>query len=321
MNDILQNIFRKNIHIGDFSKSCATVTKNMTGEEVMKLFKSDELIQGLPVIQNGIVEGLIMKEPFLLKLATPFGVSLFMKRPIEKLMERYPLVVDYYTPFNEVVKSATERAFSNIYDYILITLGGQFHGIVTVTDLLNEAIKIENKIAIGMNTYSGLPGKDMTDNYLCELIEQNSKFSVIYIRLENYEEYSINYGTECAECVVVLFSRLIERCVTNIYGTDGFVGHLYNYEFIIVVKSYNANVLKSEIKSSFDNLSKCFYDRNINKQINTVHNSSDTSYKNDSKLSFSFVAINNEMRIFKDKYHIYDRLIEESYNISKEICI
>lgn len=312
MDNSYNQIINRTVCIGAISQQCPVIGPDATGEEVMALFQGDEPVQGFPVITEGKVMGLIMKESFLSRLATQYGMSIYMKRPIKIMLEDKPLIVDYNTPFHSVAISAANRQDSKLYDYIIVTREDSYFGIVTIKDLLQESAKIEVNAASHMNPFSGLPGKEMTDRYLSKLIAANTGYSVIHLNLNNYDRYAVTYGMEAAESVIILFARLVRRCIESLYDENGFVGHLYKDEFIVAVKSYGTDIFHQELSRSFVDMSRSFYGKNSEAAGNDSSNTDTPAPScNDSLLSISYVAISNEKSTYTDKYQIYNKLAKK----------
>lgn len=105
-------------------------------------FTSHPSLQGLPVVDNGQPTGLIMREKFFAKLASGHGFSQYLNRPVTFVMDNHPLTVDYESDNEMVSKLAMARREDTLYDYVAVLKDSNYHGIVTVRDLL---VKLTDK--------------------------------------------------------------------------------------------------------------------------------------------------------------------------------
>ncbi|MFZ5354724.1 MAG: EAL domain-containing protein [Bacillota bacterium] len=144
--------------IGEIARFDKSVTPMTTGSTVNEIFSKNPSIYGIPVEDNGIPVGLIMRNNFYANLATQYGVAVFMNRPIKLLMNKNPLIVDYNTSLAQVSKIAIGRREEDLYDYIIITKNDRYYGVTTVKSLLEHTTQLELNKAKHSNPLTGLPG-------------------------------------------------------------------------------------------------------------------------------------------------------------------
>jgi EAL domain-containing protein (putative c-di-GMP-specific phosphodiesterase class I) len=132
--------------IGEIVKMDKPFETNTSCKELKAYFDSREST-GACIVNNGFPVGLVMKHSIDSALATQYGVSVFMKRPVSLVMDVKPMIVDYHTPVREVAKVAMARSQSNVYDYIIVTRENRYYGLVSIRSLLNYTIKLEYNYA------------------------------------------------------------------------------------------------------------------------------------------------------------------------------
>lgn len=130
--------------VAGFVISGHTVQIEENGEYVAELFNSMEELEGVVVLKNKVPVGLIMKTYFFQKLSTPYGNSLYGKRPVSFLMETAIVTVDVNDDVDEISKLATSRAYSNLYDYIIVTQNASYRGVISIRQFL-VALSDRNK--------------------------------------------------------------------------------------------------------------------------------------------------------------------------------
>lgn len=134
-----------------FLRQAPTITAEQTCRETISVFKKHPECECVVVIgEQGAPIGLMMRNRFFLKLGHRFSADLYDDKPISKLMDANPLLVDYHFAPQQLIDSALSRHESVLYDCVIVTLNDRLAGILTVSDMLNlsrllqqEAIDIQ----------------------------------------------------------------------------------------------------------------------------------------------------------------------------------
>jgi len=290
--------------VGDISIDAPTVEPDTTGEEVMEYFNRYPSLQGIPVLDGNKVAGLVMKDRFLSKLATQYGVSLFMRRPIKIIMDNNPLVVDYGDHFYDVSKFATARPDANLYDYIIVKKDDCYYGVATVKDLLEKSIRLEATYTRYLDQFTGFPGKMIIDRKLSELVQKGNPFSVLFINFRNYEDYKFRYGAENGDRLILMLSRYLKRYISNSGNDNMFIGYSGRGEFIITVENHETDNLCNDVSQCFDEAVEALHsNRHFAKENLKLINKSDEVEKEG--ICIGITVINNQNTNFGDKYKIY----------------
>ena len=121
-----------------FVNQGVTVESTEPGEHVSSLFHSIPDLEGVVVVRDAFPVGLIMRTQFFQKLGTPYGHSLYTKRPVSILMESDITSVDCNDSIDEVSRLITLRNQNNLYDYIIVTRENQYQGIISIRQFLSE---------------------------------------------------------------------------------------------------------------------------------------------------------------------------------------
>ena len=156
--------------IGDITKNCIIVTPETKCEDVYSIFEENALIEGIIVGTKEHPVGIVMKINFFQKLSTKYGFDLYMKRNIELVMDGKVLMVDYFASITEVSSLAMKRQLENIYDLIIVTKKGSLCGIVSIRELIIKLSEVQISIARYSNPLSGLPGNNVIEETLKEVL-------------------------------------------------------------------------------------------------------------------------------------------------------
>ncbi|MBP2661957.1 MAG: diguanylate cyclase/phosphodiesterase, partial [Firmicutes bacterium] len=144
--------------IGEISRRDPGFPEGITGSQALEYFNENPHLMGITLLQGEVPVGLLMKNKFLVHLATQYGVAVYMKRSVGSLMDNHALIVDYDMPLEQVSKLAVARYEDSLYDYIVVTQYGKYYGITTVRQLLEKTTQLEINRAKHSNPLSGLPG-------------------------------------------------------------------------------------------------------------------------------------------------------------------
>lgn len=120
-----------------FLRQAPTIDAEHTCRQTIAVFKKHPESECIIVTgEQGAPIGLMMRNRFFLKLGHRFSADLYDDKPITKLMDASPLVVDYdYAP-QQLIDSALSRHESVLYDCVIVTLKNKLAGILTVSDML-----------------------------------------------------------------------------------------------------------------------------------------------------------------------------------------
>ncbi|KAA8674661.1 GGDEF domain-containing protein [Clostridium sp. HV4-5-A1G] len=244
--------FEKNC-IGDIAKQNPDFQSTTQAKEVKKFFDTCN-ITGVCITNGGYPIGLMMQHDLDYVLATQYGISVFLKRPVSLIMDSDPTVVDYNTSISDVSKIAMARDYKKIYDYVIVTKEGKYYGIVTIKDLLEYTLEFEKKHAKNLNPLTGLPGNKIINKVIDNIIHSHSDFFVIYADLNNFKTYNDTYGFENGDKVLKLTAEIIEKQVKKYSVYNGFVGHIGGDDFVCVIENdiEKGRKLCEKIISQFD---------------------------------------------------------------------
>ena len=121
-----------------FVNQGVTVESTEPGEHVSALFHSIPDLEGVVVVRDAFPIGLIMRTHFFQKLGTPYGHSLYTKRPVSILMESDIASVDCNDSIEEVGRLVTLRNQNNLYDYIIVVRENRYWGVISIRQFLIE---------------------------------------------------------------------------------------------------------------------------------------------------------------------------------------
>ncbi len=162
------------IYIENLTTDQKTILPSTSVEHVYEIFKRNPSILNLCVAKNNVVMGIISKARFTIQLSGRYGFSLYQNKSIAALMETDFLSVDCKTPISTV----------------------------TIKDLLQKTTEIEVVNAKHQNPLTGLPGNIIIEQKMNKCIASDSKYSILYLDIDNFKAYNDIYGFENGDIII-----------------------------------------------------------------------------------------------------------------------
>ncbi len=118
----------------DFRVSAQTL-----GHQVAHEFKQQPELPGVLVADGPTLWGMISRQRFLEFLSRPFGLELFMKRPIKTLLDAIdlpPLELEGTLGIHEAVQRALSRPADQVYEPVVVKVAGAEPRLLSISFLL-----------------------------------------------------------------------------------------------------------------------------------------------------------------------------------------
>jgi diguanylate cyclase (GGDEF)-like protein len=99
------------------------------GSVVARIFDQQPYLPGAIVLEENQVLAMVSRRTFLERLSQPYGLEIFLKRPIQVLLSvtsfKDPLVLPATEPIDQAVKTALQRPSVQLYEPIVVQDGDQ----------------------------------------------------------------------------------------------------------------------------------------------------------------------------------------------------
>lgn len=204
------------------SETCIAIKKEMDRNQ----------FEGLCLLCKDTIVGLVMKRQLDAVLSSQYGHSLFANKPVSRIMDTHCMVVDYNTPVKDVADLVLTRPQERIYDNIVVTKNNAYAGMVTVVELLKYAMEIQYSTALERNPLTQLPGNNLINARLSELIADGGSACLLYFDLNHFKEYNDVYGFGKGDMLLML-ARNVICSVASAKRHDIFVGHIGGDDFVV----------------------------------------------------------------------------------------
>ncbi|MGM0471890.1 MAG: EAL domain-containing protein [Bacillota bacterium] len=249
-NEELENKFTiDSLEIKNIARAEATLQQDDLVEKAVEYFEQDRHLKGIVVLNKHHQPlGLLMKDELYYKLGKRFGVSLFMERPVELIMDKNPLIVDAEETLEEVSRKAMSREHEKVYNYIIVSKDNQYYGTVSIQRLLEKITKLQLDVAQNLNPLTGLPGNSLIQQRLDRMLGGNLKLAIMYIDLDNFKKFNDQYGFECGDRVI----ELVAEILIDISNKEDFVGHIGGDDFIVMTELSEVEQIAKKIIEQYE---------------------------------------------------------------------
>ncbi|GAX88870.1 GGDEF domain-containing protein [Effusibacillus lacus] len=249
--------------VGDIVRPIRMFEEQTLVSEVVEYFNKLPNESGVVIVRGKKPVGLVMREKLFQSLASQYGVPLYWKRSIQKLMDGYPLVLEESVPVETASRLAMARDQQRIYDYVIATREGEISGVVSIQSILDTMTDVKIELAKESNPLTGLPGNRRVERELARRIGQNKPFSIIYADLDYFKWFNDQYGFQRGDRVIRFLAELLQAATAIANVEDEFVGHIGGDDFIMITSHPNPSELCEHIIGQFDKEIRNYYDQQL----------------------------------------------------------
>jgi EAL domain-containing protein (putative c-di-GMP-specific phosphodiesterase class I)/GGDEF domain-containing protein len=298
------------IDVGKIASRTFTIPSGTLGNDVKNLFMEQPSLLGIPVVDDGKVQGLVMRDKFFMQLGTQYGFSLYSKRPVRLLMDRRPLVIDCGTSLENASKVMTARSNECLYDIAVVVRNHRYLGTISVKDVLNKTMEIEVNHAKHLNPLTGLPGNILIERQLEDAIRGKTPFTILYIDIDNFKAYNDAYGFELGDKVLLYMKDVLAKSMMEMdLFKKCFIGHIGGDDFVVII--FEENETSGVCGAIFENFLK---ERNNFYNLEDITNgfivSKDRHGKDESYslMTISIAGLKNDAKGNGNVYELTERI-------------
>jgi EAL domain-containing protein (putative c-di-GMP-specific phosphodiesterase class I)/GGDEF domain-containing protein len=220
--------------ISDLAERPNQVAHDAQVGEVKQFFDTEEAAQAVVVVREGRPEGLIMSHHLDRLLSSQYGLALFLRRDVTRIMDAQPLTVEWDTPVEVAAKAAMARDRDKLYDPILVTCRGRLSGIVSVQKILDALACVQVEMAKGANPLTGLPGNVAIEREIGRRAAAARPACLVYVDLDNFKVFNDVYGFQNGDKAILMTARILAEALAGHGGEDDFLGHVGGDDFVLL---------------------------------------------------------------------------------------
>ncbi len=204
--------------------------------KVLELFHENKDLYALPVVNDkDRPVGIVVRQEITEFFSKPYSKELKGKKPISKLMDSAPIVVDSSTGIDDVSRIVLDAGIKHMVSGFIITKEKLYLGMANGYDLLNEITSLKQKHLFGLAHFdqlTGLPNRTLLLDRLKQAISMSSRagrsISLLYIDLDGFKNVNDTFGHTTGdrllkEAAARLLSCIREGDTAARLGGDEFV--------------------------------------------------------------------------------------------------
>ncbi|BCY16750.1 hypothetical protein hrd7_05990 [Leptolinea sp. HRD-7] len=258
-----------------YSNNTVKFSSNL--QETTQLFKQYPSLPGVIVLNGEECIGMITREKCFETLGRPFGVELYLKRPLNEFIKSVninALILPEKTPIREAVNMALIREPANLYDPIVVALSRKKEYrlidmrtlLKAQSDMLSNLVVEVERLSI-LDPLTGLLNRRGFFSQAQKCVEQarseQSEIAVLLVDIDHFKSVNDIYGHQIGDIVLqsvaVEFMRTIrETDITGRYGGEEFIGILSNVseeEALSIAERFRSRVESLIIQTDYYNIS------------------------------------------------------------------
>lgn len=136
----------ESVPIGSLAEPAVCVSPEMLVRDVKETLCGDEEpISALVVMREENPVGLVMSLHLNKTLSSQFGVALFYAKPVSRVMDPHPMIVEYDTPLEIAAAEVMRREKTRLFDHLIVTREGLLVGVVPVPKMLETLATLESQ--------------------------------------------------------------------------------------------------------------------------------------------------------------------------------
>jgi diguanylate cyclase (GGDEF)-like protein/putative nucleotidyltransferase with HDIG domain len=255
-------------------------------QELTTIFKQIPNLPGAVILDGRDCAGMISREKCFETLGRPFGVELYLKRPLSEFVEKNGgdvLILPDKTPIREAVNRALMRKTAELYDPIIVAISRHHqYRLVDMrtllkaqSDILSTLVVEVEKLSI-LDPLTGLLNRrgffTKARKYVDLARKNDSEIAVLMVDIDLFKSVNDIYGHQIGDLVIQsiaqeLMQTVRDTDITGRYGGEEFIGMLIN------VNETEAFAVAERLRQRIESLviQTEFYNINVTVSIGVCH--------------------------------------------------
>jgi diguanylate cyclase (GGDEF)-like protein len=219
-------------------------------------FRAHPEWESLPVVTSGRPIGMVRRDALLLMLSRPLHPELFHRKPVTRVMEERPLVIDERTRLSLASRLITRNQQSRINEEFIVARDGRYLGVGRSIELLHHITEQQLHEAQQSNPLTLLPGNREIDSEVFRLLALRAPFAICHLDIDHFKPFNDEYGYSQGDQALLHLAGLCRSAAVE--GMD-FVGHPGGDDFILIMRSQDWQHRITRVIESFSASCARFY--------------------------------------------------------------
>lgn len=218
-------------------------------EQVAALFQQNADWDSIAVVCGTKPVGIVRRDALLTLLSKPLYPEVYNRKPVERVMDATPLVVNARARLDQVSRLVTDARHQRINEDFIISRHGEYLGMGRTIELLRQITAQQVQAAKQSNPLTLLPGNREIESQLSRLMALRVPFVLCHGDLDHFKSFNDEYGYRQGDQVLLHVSDLFRRAAMQ---TIDFVGHLGGDDYILMLRAPD---WRSRVNQLFDSFS------------------------------------------------------------------
>lgn len=222
-------------NIADLLHKVHCLREYNTLEESYQLLAADDQLTAVAVVdEQHKPVGLVRRSSLYSTFSSRYGRALHGAKAVKSSMDRSFVQVDKFSKIEEVSSLVTDSMRTQFEADLVIVEDDCYAGLGKVLGLLKKITDLQIRNARYANPLTLLPGNVPIFEYLDQLIDAQSAFTVAYCDIDNFKPFNDVYGYAEGDKVIKLIAEILRE---KIDSRVDFVGHVGGDDFIVIYSS------------------------------------------------------------------------------------
>jgi len=212
-----------------------TIEHNESVSNAYDIFSSNPQIHAIPVLSDRKPVGMIYRSILMESYSDIYGRALYAKKSVADIMFMFtkPMIIAHTMPLEKVSSLLTARADSEFTQPSIVIEDGHYLGVLSPRDILRSITNSKIEQARFANPLTGLPGNEMIEKEIGQMLKENKAFSLAYLDLNHFKPFNDIYGYAQGDMLLKALASCIE---SNTNNQQCFVGHIGGDDFVVLFK-------------------------------------------------------------------------------------
>lgn len=220
--------------VGEITIDSTVVPSWTPAEHLVKMFRADVRLSGIPVVDGEIPLGMVSRAEILNTFSRRFAHELYADKPVKDFISPLSTMVDVKADLKAVGQLISEDPQQNLSVDFIVCDQGRYLGVGKVRDLLRAITEEKLRAARHSNPLTQLPGNVPLYEWIDQLLLQQQEFVLAYCDINHFKPFNDAFGYGAGDDVILLLSRIL--CSVTDPQRD-FIGHVGGDDFILVFRS------------------------------------------------------------------------------------
>lgn len=206
----------------------------LTVHELAELFAEDPHLFAVPLVADGQAIGVVSRQSFIDRCASPYFRDLFGRDPCLQFANRSPMTIERHAGLSTMMEVLASLDQSYLTDGLVVTENARYAGMARGDHLVRLVTEIRIEAAKHVNPLTLLPGHIPINEHICRLLDAGHPFVACYADLNHFKPFNDHYGYWQGDEMIRLAAKTLQ---SHADPHRDFLGHVGGDDFLVLFQS------------------------------------------------------------------------------------